>query len=71
MNRGSVRSDTARPPTSELLFIGDAGTTEASRPSQRYGIEWTNFYTLTDWLDLDADIAWTHTRFTDSDPSGP
>ena len=56
--------------SSELLFIGDAGTTEASRPSQRYGIEWANYYTLTSWLDLDADFAWTHTRFTDSKPEG-
>ena len=27
---------------SELLFVGDAGTTEASRPSRRIGVEWTN-----------------------------
>ena len=25
---------------SELIFIGDAGKTEAGRPSHRYGIEW-------------------------------
>jgi hypothetical protein len=56
--------------SSELLFIGDAGTTEASRPSQRWGLEWANFYTLTDWLALDADFAFTHTRFTDEDPAG-
>jgi hypothetical protein len=55
---------------SELLFIGDAGTTEASRPSTRYGLEWANFYTLTDWLTLDADFAFTHTRFTDEAPEG-
>ena len=29
---------------SELLFVGDAGTTEASRPSHRYGVEWANYY---------------------------
>ena len=40
---------------SELLFVGDAGTTEPSRPSRRYGVEWTNLYTPTDWLALDAD----------------
>jgi outer membrane receptor protein involved in Fe transport len=55
---------------SELLFVGDAGTTEASRPSQRYGVEWTNLYTLTDWLSLDADLAWSHARFRDDDPAG-
>ena len=26
---------------SELVFVGDAGTTEAGRPSKRYGVEWT------------------------------
>jgi hypothetical protein len=30
---------------SELLFIGDAGITEASRPS-RLGVEWTNYARL-------------------------
>ena len=29
---------------SELLFVGDAGITEPSRASRRYGVEWTNFY---------------------------
>ena len=29
---------------SELLFVGDAGTTEPSRPSRRVGVEWTNQY---------------------------
>ena len=29
---------------SELLFVGDAGTTEASRPSRRLGFEWSNAY---------------------------
>ena len=55
---------------SELLFVGDAGTTEASRPSRRYGIEWTNLYTPTDWLAIDADLAWSHARFDDSAPEG-
>ncbi len=55
---------------SELLFVGDAGTTEASRPSKRYGVEWINLYTLSDWLSLDADLAWSHARFQDSDPAG-
>ncbi|MFM8536176.1 MAG: TonB-dependent receptor, partial [Acidimicrobiia bacterium] len=29
---------------SEILFVGDAGTTEAGRPSRRLGIEWTSHY---------------------------
>lgn len=55
---------------SELLFVGDAGTTEASRPSRRFGIEFTNYYSPTDWLTLDADIAWSQARFDDLAPEG-
>jgi outer membrane receptor protein involved in Fe transport len=55
---------------SELLFVGDAGTTEASRPSRRYGVEFANYYTPKPWLTLDADFSWSHARFTDSDPAG-
>jgi outer membrane receptor protein involved in Fe transport len=55
---------------SELLFVGDAGTTEAGRPSRRVGLEWTNYARLTPWLTVDADLAFTRARFTDSDPAG-
>ncbi len=55
---------------SELLFVGDAGTTEAGRPSRRVGIEWTNYARLKPWLTLDADLAFTRARFTDDDPAG-
>jgi hypothetical protein len=55
---------------SELLFVGDAGTTEAGRPSRRLGIEWTNYARLKPWLTLDADLAFTQARFTDDDPAG-
>jgi hypothetical protein len=52
---------------SELLFIGDAGNTEASRPSRRYGVEFANYYTPTEWLTLDADFSFSHARFRDGD----
>jgi hypothetical protein len=55
---------------SELLFVGDAGTTEAGRPSRRVGIEWTNYARLKPWLTIDADLAFTRARFTDEDPAG-
>jgi len=55
---------------SELLYVGDAGATEASRPSRRYGIEFANYYTPTEWLTLDADLAFSHTRFRDDQPEG-
>ena len=55
---------------SELLYVGDAGTTEPSRPSRRQGVEWSNRWTPTDWLVVDADLAWTHARFSDASPDG-
>jgi hydrogenase/urease accessory protein HupE/outer membrane receptor protein involved in Fe transport len=48
---------------SELLFVGDAGTTTASRPSRRYGLEFNNYYSPTDWLTFDADLSFSHSRF--------
>jgi hypothetical protein len=55
---------------SELLFVGDAGTTEPSRPSRRVGVEWTNQYKPLPWMTVDLDVAQTHARFTDFDPAG-
>jgi hypothetical protein len=55
---------------SELVYVGDAGATEANRPSTRRGVEWNNRYVPVPWLLVDADLAWTHARFSDSDPAG-
>ena len=55
---------------SELIFVGDAGTTEPSRPSRRTGIEFTNYYNVGNGLILDADFAYAKARFRDSDPVG-
>ncbi|OWQ88971.1 TonB-dependent receptor [Roseateles aquatilis] len=55
---------------SELVYVGDAGATEANRPSKRRGIEWNNRYVPLPWLLIDADLAWTHARFSDADPAG-
>ncbi|CAL79346.1 putative outer membrane receptor; putative iron transport (COG1629) [Bradyrhizobium sp. ORS 278] len=52
---------------SEILFSGDAGDTEASRPSRRYGFEFTNHYRPASWVDIDADLAMTHARFVGED----
>ena len=54
----------------ELLFVGDAGTTEASRPSRRVGVEWTNQYQVLPWMRFDLDVAYTRARFTDFDAAG-
>lgn len=51
---------------SEILFVGDAGDTEASRPSRRIGFEWTNDYRPVSWLSLEADLAMTRARFRGS-----
>jgi outer membrane receptor protein involved in Fe transport len=55
---------------SELLFVGDAGTTEASRPSRRLGVEWSSVFAPCPWLTIDADLAWSRARFRDLDPAG-
>jgi TonB dependent receptor len=55
---------------SELLFIGDVGTTQATRPSKRYGIEWTNTWRPLTWITVDADLAVSRARFIDFDPAG-
>ncbi len=55
---------------SELVFSGDAGITEPSRASQRYGVEWTNFYKPVPWLALDFDLSHSYANFTESDPAG-
>jgi hydrogenase/urease accessory protein HupE len=51
---------------SELVFAGDAGTTEASRPSRRYGVEWANYYNVTKHLSLDVDFSFSHAEFRDN-----
>jgi len=55
---------------SELLFVGDAGTTDAGRRSRRIGIEWTNYARIKPWLTVDGDLAFTRARFADDDPAG-
>ena len=55
---------------SELLFVGDGGATEPSRASEREGLEIGVFYTPFDWVIVDADLAWTRARYTESDPAG-
>lgn len=55
---------------SELVFVGDAGETEPSRASRRYGVEWNNHYVVNDWLLLDMDLALSKARFTHTDPAG-
>lgn len=56
---------------SELLFAGDVGSTaDTGRPSRRLGFEFSNYYKPTDWMTIDADIAYARARYRDSDPVG-
>lgn len=55
---------------SELLFVGDAGNTEATRPTERYGLEIANYFAINDRLSFDLDVAFTESSFDDSDPAG-
>ena len=53
---------------SELMQDGDTGGTVASQqPSDRYGVEWANYYSLTEHLSLDLDAADSIARFTSVD----
>jgi hypothetical protein len=53
---------------SELEQDGDTGGTVASQqPSDRYGVEWANFYSLTKHLTLDFDAADSIARFASVD----
>jgi outer membrane receptor protein involved in Fe transport len=55
---------------SELVFSGDDGTTQPSRPSARRGVEWANYYSPKKWLVFDGDVSWSRARFSTFDPVG-
>ncbi len=62
---------------SELQQSGDTGGTTASKqPSNRYGVEWANYYTPTSHLAFDFDLANSKALFTaiddgDAAPDSP
>lgn len=49
---------------SELLFVGDAGNTEASRASERSGVEVASYFWFVQGWSIDTELAWTRSRFT-------
>jgi outer membrane receptor protein involved in Fe transport len=55
---------------SELLYVGDAGATEANRASKRRGVELGVYVSPRSWLTLDADLAWSRSRFDGFDLAG-
>ncbi len=52
---------------SELLYVGDAGTTEPSIGSERYGIEIANYFRPFKWLTFDLDLAFTESELENGD----
>ena len=56
---------------SEIVYVGDEGTTEDSgRRSRRVGWEFNNYYKASDWLTIDADVAFARARFRDAGGEG-
>lgn len=53
---------------SELLFVGDAGTTEASDGSRRLGFTLANFWRIDPTWSADLDLSLTRARFVDVNP---
>lgn len=48
---------------SELVWVGDEGTTEAKGPSRRLGVEWDSKVRITTWLWASFDATFTRARF--------
>ena len=55
---------------SELVFAGDSGQTEPSRPSRRRGVEWSSHYIAAPWLLFDLDLSASRARYRQDDPAG-
>ncbi len=55
---------------SELLFVGDAGNTEASRPSKRRGAELGVYWFPTEIWNVEFEASYTDSQFNDADASG-
>jgi len=56
---------------SELLYSGDTGQTlNVQIPSDRYGLEWGNYYSPKKWLTLDFDYANSSAHFVRPDADG-
>ncbi|GGH01328.1 TonB-dependent receptor [Polaribacter pacificus] len=50
----------------EFVYVGDAGIVEPSGESQRYGLDLSLRYQLTDWLYFDSDATFTKARSLES-----
>lgn len=50
---------------SELIYVGDAGTSEAGPATARYGVEWSTYWKPYDWLMLDNEVTLSKGRLLD------
>ena len=55
---------------SELVFVGDAGNTEASGETRRHGLEVTAYYSINSRWTADFEYAWSDARFTRATAGG-
>jgi len=49
---------------SELIYVGDSGSTEEGPASRRTGVEITNYIYPHPWVALDVDLSFSRARFT-------
>ena len=54
---------------SELVYVGDAGTSEAGDASERWGVELAAYWRPVDWFAADLEYAWSDARFVGA-PAG-
>jgi outer membrane receptor protein involved in Fe transport len=50
---------------SELIYVGDSGSTEEGPASRRLGVEITNYIYPNRWVALDLDLSFSRARFVD------
>src|SRR5687767_4798730 len=53
---------------SELIYVGDSGSTEEGPASRRYGLEITNYVYPNRWTSMDFDLSFSRARFVDVAP---
>ena len=53
---------------SELIYVGDSGSTEEGPASRRTGVEITNYIYPHKWVNLDLDVSFSKARFLDVPP---
>jgi hypothetical protein len=55
---------------SELVFVGDAGGTQPTGHTRRYGVEMANFYRMAPWCAFDGDLSLTRARYREDSGGG-